>query len=413
MNAGGLTMAHKVFICHSSKDKPVADAACAALEAQRISCWIAPRDILAGIEYGDAIIEALSECQIVLLIFSQAANGSPQVRREIERAVSKEKIIVPFRIENVLPSNAMEFALSNTHWLDALTPPLERALSKLCETISRLLQRQQPVPAPEPVFGPPPKQPDVEPSAPETSIGSKRKTGSKGFPGWAWGALALLALVAVFAAGRLFGPHSQPLPSHEPSPQQLSEHASTPDANSNSAEARPPAAKLPRPAPAANSNPTDQKPDFQALGRQADALYTQKRYAEAAPLYEQLCNSGNTGDCGRVASMYNNGLDLPANIPRAMEFASKACDGGLADDCLTAAMDYEIGAGVPQNYSRALALYTKACNAGNAMGCRKENEMKRDGKGVANNGSRANVPSSKSAEDSANDFDKLLRGTDK
>ena len=76
-------------------------------------------------------------------------------------------------------------------------------------------------------------------------------------------------------------------------------------------------------------------------------------------------------------------------------------------------MDYEIGAGVPQNYSRALALYTKACNAGNAMGCRKENEMKRDGKGVANNGSRANVPSSKSAEDSANDFDKLLRGTDK
>jgi len=116
-------MAHKVFICHSSKDKPVADAACAALEAQRISCWIAPRDILAGIEYGDAIIEALSECQIVLLIFSQAANGSPQVRREIERAVSKEKIIVPFRIENVLPSNAMEFALSNTHWLDALTPP--------------------------------------------------------------------------------------------------------------------------------------------------------------------------------------------------------------------------------------------------------------------------------------------------
>jgi hypothetical protein len=45
-----------------------------------------------GVEYGEAIIEALSECQIVLLIFSIAADGSPQVRREIERAVSKEKI---------------------------------------------------------------------------------------------------------------------------------------------------------------------------------------------------------------------------------------------------------------------------------------------------------------------------------
>ena len=134
-------MAHKVFICHSSKDKQIADAACAALEAQRIPCWIAPRDILAGEEYGKAIVEALSCCQIVLLIFSHDANDSPQVRREIERAVSKGKIIVPFRIEDVMPSDAMEFALSNTHWLDAITPPMERYLLQLCDSISRLIQK--------------------------------------------------------------------------------------------------------------------------------------------------------------------------------------------------------------------------------------------------------------------------------
>jgi hypothetical protein len=134
-------LAHKVFICHSSKDKPLADAACAALEAQRISCWIAPRDILAGVEYGEAIIDALSRTQIVLLIFSKNSNESPQVRREIERAVNYEKIIVPYRIEDVLPTRAMEFALSNTHWLDALTPPMERRLSELTDTVARLLRR--------------------------------------------------------------------------------------------------------------------------------------------------------------------------------------------------------------------------------------------------------------------------------
>jgi biopolymer transport protein ExbD len=139
-------MAHKVFICHSSIDKLVADAACAALEAQRIPCWIAPRDVLPGMEYGKAIIQALSDCEIVLLIFSSHANHSGQVRREIERAVSKEKIILPFRIENVLPSDAMEFALGNTHWLDALTPPLESYLVKLCETVTRLLQQQNQTP---------------------------------------------------------------------------------------------------------------------------------------------------------------------------------------------------------------------------------------------------------------------------
>ena len=145
-------MAHKVFICHSAKDKLVADAACAALEAHRIPCWIAPRDILAGEEYGASIIDALDECQIVLLIFSLNANNSSQVRREIERAVSKEKILVPYRIEDVLPSRAMEFALMNTHWLDALTPPMEHRLNDLCDTISRLIQKHA---VTEPLWQPP------------------------------------------------------------------------------------------------------------------------------------------------------------------------------------------------------------------------------------------------------------------
>lgn len=145
-------MAHKVFICHSAKDKLVADAACAALEAHRIPCWIAPRDILAGEEYGASLIDALDECQIVLLIFSLNANNSPQVRREIERAVSKEKILVPYRIEDVLPSRAMEFALMNTHWLDALTPPMEHRLNDLCDTISRLIQKHA---VTEPLWQPP------------------------------------------------------------------------------------------------------------------------------------------------------------------------------------------------------------------------------------------------------------------
>jgi Tol biopolymer transport system component len=136
-------MAHQVFICHASSDKQVADAACAALEAQRIPCWIAPRDILAGEEYQESIVDALSGSPIVLLIFSAHANDSPQVRREIERAVSKGKIVVPFRIEDVMPSRAMEFALSNTHWLDAFTPPLEHHLTELCRAISRLLQKHK------------------------------------------------------------------------------------------------------------------------------------------------------------------------------------------------------------------------------------------------------------------------------
>ena len=133
-------MAHDVFISYSSQDKAVADAACAGLEARKIRCWIAPRDVLAGTEYAEALLNAIEDARAMVLIFSAHANGSPHVRREVERAVSNGKIILPFRIENVLPSRAMEFCLGNTHWLDALTPPLEMRIAELVSSIGRLLE---------------------------------------------------------------------------------------------------------------------------------------------------------------------------------------------------------------------------------------------------------------------------------
>jgi hypothetical protein len=175
-------MAHTVFICHSRIDKNVADAACALLESRRIPCWIAPRDILGGDEWGDSIVDAINECQIVLVIFSTNANTSPQVRREIERAVSKGKIILPFRIEDIQPTGAMEYALGNTHWLDALTPPMEASLEHLADTVVRIVNRDDrnkspsaPPPAPKSAqqeFAPPPA-PIPRPTRPLEQSASK------------------------------------------------------------------------------------------------------------------------------------------------------------------------------------------------------------------------------------------------
>jgi ankyrin repeat protein len=132
-------MAYDAFISYSSKDKPVADAVCASLEAGGIRCWIAPRDILPGREWGAAIIEAIHASRVMVLVFSPHANESPQIEREVERAVNAGIAIVPFRIAEVMPSGSMEYFLSTPHWLDAMTPPMERHLTRLTETIRTLL----------------------------------------------------------------------------------------------------------------------------------------------------------------------------------------------------------------------------------------------------------------------------------
>jgi len=133
-------MAYDVFISHSSIDKQVAEALCSALEDAGVRCWIAPRDILPGLDYGQAIIEAIELCPLMILILSSHSNASPQVLREVERAVSKRVSIVPFRIEDIPLSKSFEYFISSSHWLDAASPPLEPHYARLVETVRRLLE---------------------------------------------------------------------------------------------------------------------------------------------------------------------------------------------------------------------------------------------------------------------------------
>ena len=132
-------MAHDVFLSHAAADRAAALAVLDGLERAGIRCWIAPRDVPAGSEYGQQIVDAVKGCRVFVVIFSSSANSSPHVRREVERAVSCDRSIVPFRVENILPTGAMEYCLGGTHWFDALTTPLDPHVANLVTTVRRLL----------------------------------------------------------------------------------------------------------------------------------------------------------------------------------------------------------------------------------------------------------------------------------
>lgn len=136
-------MTHEVFISYSSKDKAIADAVCATLEAASIPCWIAPRNILPGATWGEAIIDGLSTSRVMVLIFSANSNQSVQVVREVERAINKNIPVIPFRIDNVPLSKAMEYFISSAHWLVAV-PLTKRYLQQLVGDVSRLLDKTPP-----------------------------------------------------------------------------------------------------------------------------------------------------------------------------------------------------------------------------------------------------------------------------
>jgi TIR domain len=133
-------MAHDVFLSHSEKDKAVADAVVARLEAESVTCWVAPRDVVPGADWGESIINAIESSRIMILIFSRNANVSPQIEREVERAVNKGVYIIPFRVDDITPARSLEYFISTAQWMDAFSPPLERHLDNLAKTVKSLIK---------------------------------------------------------------------------------------------------------------------------------------------------------------------------------------------------------------------------------------------------------------------------------
>lgn len=129
-----MTFTH-VFLAHSSKDEETASRILEYFEREGIKCWIAPRDIPLGVQWAEAILDAIEEASAMLLVFSESANDSPQVLREVERAVDKRVPIYPVKIEDVEPARALEYYLSSHQWKEVFSGNLEENLARLVPTI--------------------------------------------------------------------------------------------------------------------------------------------------------------------------------------------------------------------------------------------------------------------------------------
>src|SRR5579864_4032607 len=102
-----------LFVSHVAEDRPAALEIVNELERRGIKCWIAPRDVHAGRPFDDEIADAIEDSRAMLLIFSERCNESDYIRREITVAGESQKLIIPFRIQDVLPRRGLRVRLSD------------------------------------------------------------------------------------------------------------------------------------------------------------------------------------------------------------------------------------------------------------------------------------------------------------
>ncbi|SDY14542.1 TIR domain-containing protein [Geodermatophilus africanus] len=154
------------FISHASADATQAAEIVRVLEAARLRCWLAPRDIPVGSEWATAIVDGIRRSRLLVVVFSVRSCASPEVYREVELASRERKPMLTVRIDRTAElTGPLAFFLSSIQWFEATARPLRPQLGRLPSTVAGLLD----VPVTPP---PPPTAAPVSGAQPEESIRS-------------------------------------------------------------------------------------------------------------------------------------------------------------------------------------------------------------------------------------------------
>jgi uncharacterized protein YecT (DUF1311 family) len=146
-------MPKKVFISFSSKDLKTATAICGALEARGHPCWMSSRDVMPGENYQGAIVRAIREAGVMVLVFSANANNSDEIKKEMSLASQSRTMVIPVRSEDVLPSEDFTYELATRQWID-MFQDWEQSIEKLSRQIAVAIPPEdgaaRPAPPPPP-----------------------------------------------------------------------------------------------------------------------------------------------------------------------------------------------------------------------------------------------------------------------
>jgi uncharacterized protein YecT (DUF1311 family) len=132
----------KVFLSYSSKDHKTASAICGALESRGHSCWMSSRDVMPGENYQGAIVRAIRDAGVMVLVFSANANNSEEIKKEMSLASQSRIMVIPVRAEDVLPSEDFTYELATRQWIDMFID-WEQAIEKLSRQIEVAIPREQ------------------------------------------------------------------------------------------------------------------------------------------------------------------------------------------------------------------------------------------------------------------------------
>ncbi|MBR2760780.1 MAG: toll/interleukin-1 receptor domain-containing protein [Solobacterium sp.] len=134
-------MSADVFISYKSDEEEYARKIRSVLEQNGISCWMAPDSIPVGSNYMKQIPLAIDGCRAMIVLISEKSQNSVWVKNEFSQAVTKNKLIIPYVIQDCPLQDEFAFSMSTMQQLYAYRDE-QAALTKLVHDIRDALGKE-------------------------------------------------------------------------------------------------------------------------------------------------------------------------------------------------------------------------------------------------------------------------------
>ncbi|NCD18384.1 MAG: toll/interleukin-1 receptor domain-containing protein [Actinobacteria bacterium] len=113
-------MTQVVFISHSSMDAETARELADALRSRGMDPWLASERVTPGGYYASEITRAIAQADAVVVLLSRASITSPQVKREVDSAVSADRPLIPLDLHGIRTLSELpdewQYLLRLTQW---------------------------------------------------------------------------------------------------------------------------------------------------------------------------------------------------------------------------------------------------------------------------------------------------------
>jgi hypothetical protein len=121
-----------IVIIYPRDNKSYVKKLVSKIEAEGISCWVAPRDFKQ--EEKDSLASIIQQSKLLVLVVDKAVTNNIELRQALTFALENNIEIIPFVIEKIEPNLYTDFFFNKLNWIDAFDDSFENAYELLLET---------------------------------------------------------------------------------------------------------------------------------------------------------------------------------------------------------------------------------------------------------------------------------------